>query len=424
MRECLIVFLGLLTIGTDSPYLSWWLTWPPPCQHKSGWVPTKSQLFAAAGVRQHIGPSLIVRMPNGVPPPLCKAKLSGQDLSSGFLRGADLSDADLRHADLSDAHLAGAHLYSARLENADLSDADLRGADLFGAHLRGADLSDADLTKARLEYADLSDATLENANLTDADMSNVRVGGAKFAGASLERAVYGPTIDKTPDPNVQGITGLAELRIPPGEQQGIVQLRKLTQDAGLRDEERQTTDTIERSVTATEVFRIGPWQWYTPEGLLRLVAFDWTTSYGLHPFHALALIAYIWAAFALIYVWPIWKTSHKLGDQKAGIYRISPADRVIEDRARPTIVKDPAVNRIEEASFLKALRSAAWFSLLSAFNIGFEAFNVGDWISRLQPHEYSIKAMGWIRIVSGAQSLLSLGLLAIAVLTYFGRPFQ
>jgi len=33
-------------------------------------------------------------------------------------------------------------------------------------------------------------------------------------------------------------------------------------------------------------------------------------------------------------------------------------------------------------------------------------------------------ATGWVRVVSGVQSLISVYLLARAVLTYFGRPFE
>lgn len=37
--------------------------------------------------------------------------------------------------------------------------------------------------------------------------------------------------------------------------------------------------------------------------------------------------------------------------------------------------------------------------------------------------EYDLKAVGWARTVSGFQSLLSVYMLALWVLTYFGRPF-
>jgi hypothetical protein len=46
------------------------------------------------------------------------------------------------------------------------------------------------------------------------------------------------------------------------------------------------------------------------------------------------------------------------------------------------------------------------------------------WISRLQKREYTLRATGWVRSVAGLQSLLSVYLLALWVLTYFGRPFD
>jgi hypothetical protein len=50
--------------------------------------------------------------------------------------------------------------------------------------------------------------------------------------------------------------------------------------------------------------------------------------------------------------------------------------------------------------------------------------NVGTWISRLQKKEYNLRATGWVRMVSGLQSLLSVYMLALWALTYFGRPFE
>jgi hypothetical protein len=47
----------------------------------------------------------------------------------------------------------------------------------------------------------------------------------------------------------------------------------------------------------------------------------------------------------------------------------------------------------------------------------------GRWLRLLTTHEYDLKAVGWARTVSGCQSLLSVYLIALWVLTYFGRPF-
>jgi hypothetical protein len=73
---------------------------------------------------------------------------------------------------------------------------------------------------------------------------------------------------------------------------------------------------------------------------------------------------------------------------------------------------------------LKAIAYGLYFSLLSAFHIGWRDLNVGNWIARMQPREYTLRPSGWVRFVSGLQSLLSVYLLALSVLTYFGRPFE
>jgi hypothetical protein len=72
----------------------------------------------------------------------------------------------------------------------------------------------------------------------------------------------------------------------------------------------------------------------------------------------------------------------------------------------------------------RALRLAFYFSLLSAFNIGWRELNVGNWITRIQKREYILKSTGWVRMLAGIQALLSVYLLALWVLTYFGRPFE
>ena len=56
--------------------------------------------------------------------------------------------------------------------------------------------------------------------------------------------------------------------------------------------------------------------------------------------------------------------------------------------------------------------------------LGWRELNVGTWIARVQSREYVLRATGWVRTVSGIQSLLSVYLLALWVLTYFGRPFE
>ena len=71
----------------------------------------------------------------------------------------------------------------------------------------------------------------------------------------------------------------------------------------------------------------------------------------------------------------------------------------------------------------RVLRAAMMFSLMSAFNLGFRQLDFGRWIRMLMVRPYDIKPVGWVRTVSGVQSLVTVYLVALWVLTYFGRPF-
>jgi hypothetical protein len=86
----------------------------------------------------------------------------------------------------------------------------------------------------------------------------------------------------------------------------------------------------------------------------------------------------------------------------------------------PQQLTDGFPSRRSQISFLLL---AFYFSLLSATRIGWHELNVGTWITRIQPREYTLRATGWVRVVSGVQSLISVYLVALAILTYFGTPF-
>jgi uncharacterized protein YjbI with pentapeptide repeats len=382
---------------------------------------------------------------------LSRANLSGAKLNDAGLSGANLSDAHLPDADLYGAHLNGATLTDAKLPGAKLPGADLTGATLTDAKLPGAKLTRANLTGAKLYGADLSGANLIGANLSGADLSGAQVSKAKLASVDLTSAVYMPS-SGSPDPDVADIHGLANLHVPSGHQFAVVQLRKLLQDGGFRDEERAATYAIERSGNTERIasapmllrnalehfgfidgVQLGPdlpqgsgdsfWSFSWIEGLFRISAFDMTTAYGLHPTRALLLIVVLGGILTLVYMWPIHRAP-KNPAEVSGIYQIFPADRIDKKSAEPSLEKEPKVIRVQASNWWNAFWAAAYFSLLSAVNIGFEQFTPGDWIRRLQGRQYSLEAVGWVRIVAGAQALLSVFLLAMWVLTYFGRPFE
>jgi uncharacterized protein YjbI with pentapeptide repeats len=372
---------------------------------------------------------------------LVGANLSGADLSSADLTGAHLDDANLSFANLYDAKLADANLFQAKLNGAALQWANLSGANLgvanlSGAYLNGANLSGAKLTGANLSGADLKRANLSGANLTDANLDGADLLGANLSGATLwftsvagarlayttnlTQAFYAPA-SAPPDSYVAGIQGLSTVTFPPGEETGLVQLRDLLQKAGLRDDEREATFAIEHGKTKQSLDDWKQNKAGAAEGIFRYVAFDLTTRYGMRPSRALLLIVALWLLLIPIYAWPIWQI--KRPPTRAAIYRTWPKDRLEVRENQPTVDNPARVERLHGRG-LAAIGWSAYFSLLSAFQIGYREFSVGSWLSRAQPRNFTLEATGWVRTVSGIQSLLSVYLLAMWLLTYFGRPFQ
>jgi len=160
--------------------------------------------------------------------------------------------------------------------------------------------------------------------------------------------------------------------------------------------------------------------------------FEWTCDWGLTPSRPLLLIFAGLFVFTLPYLLAL-----RSRNPETGIWAILPPDWVLDRKLGDLPIKltfrlpfppFPEKRGYKHRGRLwrawRALRLAFYFSLLSAFHLGWRELNVGTWISRIQKREYNLRATGWVRSVSGLQSLLSVYLLALWVLTYFGRPFE
>ena len=114
---------------------------------------------------------------------------------------------------------------------------------------------------------------------------------------------------------------------------------------------------------------------------------------------------------------------------KSGIYKIWPErdfnDGKCKDKPERLIYDVLPNNQIEKdlKFFLKTAFYALYFSFLSTFHIGYLNLDFTKWITRVQPHNYSLTAVGNVRVFSGFQSLLGTYLLVLWFLTHFFRPF-
>jgi hypothetical protein len=408
MKLRALLVISVLTVGLPwhagavtrdelvCPVRAGWEEGAEACPCEKGWKPTEKQLADALAAHA------AWRRQGG----LRDATVAGK----AVLCSADLKEAKLDRVNLGGADLAGADLGYARLE----------GADLGGADLRGADLRAAKLGKALLYLADFENADLGGADLDGALLNSAIVTNASLAFASLNGTMYAPA---SPPPRgyLEGIEGLETVTFPPGRQSGLVQVRDLLQKAGLRDLERQATFAIERTKAeharrlGTIVERAGGW--------LQLIFFEWTTGWGLYPGRALAIMLALMGGFGFVYAIAIWDPPADW-TQHGEVVRILPAERLVDRQGARQLAGSVTAEPVATAGLAAALGWGLYFSMLSAFHIGWRDLNVGTWITRIQPSEFALRGRGWVRVVSGAQSLISVYLVAMWVLTYFGRPFQ
>ena len=353
---------------------------------------------------------------------LCGANLEEANLAGADLRWADLYEANLRKANLQKAKLDNADLSFANLSGADLRESSLQFVQLYGANLSDADLSKADASytwamNANLERAQLWETNVESSNLMNANLGDAVLFGTNwkdalifdanlsYAGIGLAKGGNFPDTDSWAQ-----VRGLPFLFLSADVQtMGAFQkLREEFKNSGLREQERALTASIQRSISLNQ----GP-----VERTFRWIAFDLTSQYGYAPGRPISILLLGILLFAVPYSIVLMLPDRS---RRGAIWMVWNEDRLLDREAGQKV----APRRLGGLGIFKAVRYGLYFSLLSAFHFGWRDLNVGNWIARIQPREYLLRSSGWVRAVSGTQSLISVYLVALWALTYFGRPFE
>ncbi len=362
-----------------------------------------------------------------------KAKFKGANLWLANLKDAKLKDANFEGADLGVACIGGAdftnaHLEGANLDNVNKVEGPKKVINFTNAHLEGAILTNANLKGTILTEASLVGADLRGANLSEAKLKGTDLLNAKFSKVDLTGAQYEPV--SAPHKGYLGGIELKDVWFQEEQQAGLVQLRNSFKEAGLRELEREATYYIEKGKTE---YSTPFWRWF------RLGFFEKTCSYGYDYTWPLIIFGSLICVFTIIYIFPIRWKDFPIRESKLtkSVYRIWSKESIYEIWSKGGIHKVWLKERVEDRECewknkpdrlikkgLRAIGYAFYFSCLSAFHIGWRDLNVGNWIARMQPNEYTLRPTGWVRFVSGLQSLISIYLLALWVLIYFGRPFE
>ena len=365
---------------------------------------------------------------------LIKANLTKANQGDVNLTEAELQAADLTEVNMSWGSLNKATLSGAKLQRADLSEANLRWANLAWANLTKAYLMGARLVKASLRRANLTEANLTGVDLTEADLTEADLTGADLRGADLTGVWFEPKLGCVPYiPSMQAANNLSSLTFRDSPH-GLIELREALTKAGLREQEREVTYAIEHTKRVkwthadpfSKFFRRSNTEEEnsTEESTffqkLGLVILGWIgyafielpCQYGMSPWRPLVLLGLGIPFFFVPYVVFLWT------GKTDGIWKVWSLERMRQDLGAE------GRSKLLKLRGWPAIRVGFYFSIVSAFSIGWRDLNVGNWLARLKREEYEYRATGWARSVSGFQSLLSVYLLALWALTYFGRPFE
>jgi hypothetical protein len=289
-----------------------------------------------------------------------------------------------------------ASFFATKLPKFDFSGLDLRCASFIGADVSGASFSASDLRGALFTRADLSDASFIHSDLR----------GTIFNWSQMRGVVLEPSYGPLP----QGIAyayGLDQLTSTDTPTH-LVALKKAFGEAGYVSKRKDIIAAINRWNAPLDSAQPLANCMAAIVGAARFVLFDLTCEFGSNPTRPLLLMAASWLMFVVIY-WLVIATS---GRSVLFLF----LKQVGGERKR--------VVALPRSAGLDAVRLASLFSARNVVRLGFGQLDLGVWLRMLQRHDYDVAAAGWMRTLSAAQALFSQYMIALAVLSAFGTPFD
>ncbi len=358
-------------------------------------------------------------------PPIGKEAKSVQDMFAGkhHLNGVKLVGKDIRWANLVGASIHSADISGNGLKadpdtfalRTDMGSVNLIGGEISYTNARQALLRNSLLVGVNFERTDLSGAVLWLADLRWAKFKSTNLTGADFWRARVAGAIFEPISKSLPDiGGFASAIGLAQLTYDQNPA-GLIELRKAFVDSGFAKQARQITYALRRTA------RESKWEGNFAdrvESVFEYVMLDLTVAYGMHPLRPLVILLVLVPVFSMFYF------AASLGPYGGKIWANRSDNWINKTPLNRWVVIRQRSGRPTVREIIRLARVALWFSFFSAFRVGFREFNVGDWVAGLQRQPYVLGATGWCRTIAGFQSLVSLYLVALTVLSYFGNPFN
>lgn len=263
---------------------------------------------------------------------------------------------------------------------------------VWSVNFENADLGESNLRKSFFRLCNLSKASLSRSDLTDAILSGTNIEGARLSRTTFQNTRY--EVEGVPKVNTMHDTVGLDTLCYLGSPKALVELREAFNKAGMTKQARDVNYSLRTWMRLRAGGFLSKLEW---------VFLSLPSRYGQAPFRPLSLIALSIVLFFFVYWCAVVRSETVMVFSDA----IAPETGKPEARATP-LVRLSATNGLPIAVFL---------SLIFAFRIGWREINIGAWIERLQPNAAEIRTRGWVRTVAGIQSLLSLYLLALCLLS-------
>ncbi len=364
-------------------------------------------------------------------------KASDANFSDATLTDTKFQQADLTYANFMNAQLTNSNFRGSTLTSANFTNANLNNATFNFATLHLVTLNDATAENAYFERADLSSANLSQTNLTNADLRNANLSRAKliktlikqtdFANANFKETLFEPIHTEMPNlislstaKNFESITYETDT----SSRATLTALRNAYKEIGMRSMERVITATIKKR---DMVLAWHSGSWGKVESFISYILFYMTSNFGSNPGRPIRIFLLLVLVYAIPY-----RIALSRARVHSGIFVIwtnkfyQPSSQQMHERELKHLLKMRPQHTLKQMIHeqLRLIRIALFFSLVSAFSIGWRQINVSNWILKLQTREYCMRGRGWVRTLAGSQSLISAYLIVMWLLTYFGRPFE
>ncbi|MBU4565767.1 MAG: pentapeptide repeat-containing protein [Desulfarculus sp.] len=319
---------------------------------------------------------------------LSKAKMNKTTFESVSLEGVLFSGSELGSAVFRNCTLIGARFLNASLPNVTIYNSQLNNTKFDYVVATKVFLPLCNFSNSRLYHTNLTGVNCENSNFKGAILDDCKLTAGYFKNINFSRAVFrdidcmdanfincdffGTYIGMLPGkiPTIKmlatgkNIDSLSYSLTP----LSLIELRDAAKRAGTRPQERKLTYAIRRN---ERIRSYGPLR-----NAISFVMFESPCGWGMNPYRPLLIMFISIPAFFFPYLLAL------LVSKKDGIWQTWPEDRARSDLGS----NDPQRLKFTPRNW-RAYLYALYFSVLSAFHIGWRDLNVGTWITRMQPRE-------------------------------------